>query len=42
MHGLLGDAAKETTPGDRTGGAQSVNPVILRFMDEIRGRIVVE
>lgn len=42
MHGLLGDAAKETTPGDRTGGAQCIDPVILRLLDEIRGRIVVD
>ena len=42
VHGLLGDAAKATTPGDRTGGAQGIHPAILRFLDEIRGRIVVE
>lgn len=42
MHGLLGDAAKATTPGDRTGGAQCIDPVILRLVDDIRGRIVVD
>lgn len=42
MHGLLGDAAKAMTPGDRTGGAKGIHPVILRLLDEIRGRIVVE